>query len=319
MAATQATRDGSDRVKALGRLTMSYTVGSVIGPSIGGLLGASGDYYFGAKLAVVGSLISIVLTLLMPNPNEVQSNDESEKPEKENLKSAESSIKEIPSVFQVINVVWLFLATKVITSVANAMAAAALPLIMKNIYGMNESGLGFTMSLMAGFNAIVNGVFLGPIVNWCGNNLNHLIELCILSMTVLSGVQSGLSIPFISRQSPGRGMYEFLAISFVLSMFQYVLSTTITSESTTRVGPLAKGTLLGLEHSLFAAARVIAPTTGVYLLKEGGVAMVSGACAGVFAFVYIGWKFFSYEFNRKYQNESSCKVLMPATTERKEK
>jgi hypothetical protein len=35
LAASQATSNGADRVKALGRLTMSYTIGSVIGPSIG--------------------------------------------------------------------------------------------------------------------------------------------------------------------------------------------------------------------------------------------------------------------------------------------
>lgn len=66
------TSKGVERVKALGILTMSYTVGSVLGPSIGGFLGAGGDYYVAAKIGVAGSLLSIFLTLLMPTSIVVQ-------------------------------------------------------------------------------------------------------------------------------------------------------------------------------------------------------------------------------------------------------
>jgi len=75
-----------------------------------------------------------------------------------------------------------------------------------------------------------------------------------------------------------------------LGLFQYVLSTTITGESTALVGSSAKGTLLGLEHSMFAAARVAAPKTGIALLRSGGVSLVSGVCSAVFAFIFITWK-----------------------------
>ena len=65
VAASQITSDGQERVMALGRLSTAYTVGMVIGPAVGGWLGASGDYYLGAKLAVLGSLVSIVLSLFI--------------------------------------------------------------------------------------------------------------------------------------------------------------------------------------------------------------------------------------------------------------
>lgn len=109
LAASQLTNDGPERVSALGRLTMAYTIGMVIGeqnngefrvycdrktyyllmknnhlrqiftsffqfprkrvlgPSVGGYLGASGDYYFAAKLSALGSLLSVALTMLMPD------------------------------------------------------------------------------------------------------------------------------------------------------------------------------------------------------------------------------------------------------------
>ena len=35
LAISQATTDGAERVLALGRLSMSYTIGSVLGPALG--------------------------------------------------------------------------------------------------------------------------------------------------------------------------------------------------------------------------------------------------------------------------------------------
>ena len=35
LAASQATSDGADRVLALGRLSMSYTIGAILGPALG--------------------------------------------------------------------------------------------------------------------------------------------------------------------------------------------------------------------------------------------------------------------------------------------
>jgi len=148
VAASQVTMDGAERVQALGRLTMSYTVGSVIGPTVGGILGASGDYYMGAKIAVAGSLLSVVLTLFMttePSVDETKDSTKEKNSTEDTISTASTKI--IPTTFEVVSVVWLFLTTKVVTSVANAMAAAALPLILKNTYGLDEKGLGFSCLL----------------------------------------------------------------------------------------------------------------------------------------------------------------------------
>jgi MFS family permease len=321
---------------------MCYTIGSVLGPTIGGILGSSGDYYFGAKIAAIGSLLSVFLTLFMPNPkakkfkivnnnnitNNGNNNDEKEainvrsdnedKSQKNfnNLNNEsnindgsveQNQLKQQPIINNtsntiltttfVIQTVWLFLLTKVITSVANAMAASAFPLVLKDIYHLKEKSLGFTLSVMSAFNAVVNGLFLGPIVNWFGGNLLFLIEFCIFLMTLLSVIQALIAMKFISiYMSFTFELYEYLILSFLLSMIQYVLSTSITSESTTRVGDNAKGTLLGLEHSLFAAARIVAPQTGVFLLKKNGVPGVSGGCAIVFFLILMNWKLFSNSF-----------------------
>ncbi len=259
---------------------------------------------------MAGSLLSVVLTLFMPDHVKESTTESAASKDEDSPKGKDTLI--IPSVAAVVSIVWLFLSTKIITSVANAMGAAAFPLILKDFYHLNEASLGVTMSVMSACNALVNGFLLGPILAMAGGSTQALIGYCVLLMCVLSSVQSLVGMPAVATLSLGGGMYEYIGLSFLLSMLQYVLSTTITSESTTRVGHNAKGTLLGLEHSLFAAARVFAPQAGVYLLQEGGVTAVSGACAGVFLLVYVAW-----------QSLHDEKTVMPTVSggegERKEK
>lgn len=57
LAISQATTDGADRVLALGRLSMSYTIGSVLGPALGNAL----------SIKVLNLLVSIVLRYCFPH------------------------------------------------------------------------------------------------------------------------------------------------------------------------------------------------------------------------------------------------------------
>jgi hypothetical protein len=279
---------------------------------VGGFLGASGDYYFAAKISVVGSIISIFLTLLMPSTavtpapivvnggtspqskqksHQVESGTEKESSETES--SVASAKNDNPSVTYVIYIVWLYLTTKVVTNIANSMFGSVLPLVLKNTYGLNEKYLGLTMSIMSGFNSVVNGLLLGPIVGLFHGDLNLLIGLCMLLMAVLSILQALTSLPSYAGFSYSSGLYEFMIATFALSMCQYVLSTTITGESTSRVGQRSKGTLLGLEHTIFAAVRIFSPKAGVILLQSGGV---SRTCTQkTFLIIYLLLSLYSYD------------------------
>jgi hypothetical protein len=184
---------------------------------MGGVLGAKGDYYMGARIAVAGSLLSVLLTVLfMPSDTTDGTTDDTtgdttdtHTPELKDTTSTSTtatttttttpedtdqgkamstrshdvhitnttttdgstSTTTIPTTMAVIRLVWLFLFAKVVTSVANAIAAAALPLILKNTYGLDEKALGFSMSAMSFCNAIVNGLFLAPIIGLAGGDL----------------------------------------------------------------------------------------------------------------------------------------------------
>lgn len=97
---------------------------------------------------MAGSILSIVLTMLLLPAGE--SDDEDDKTPQSPFKRTASKAKlldgdtrtqsadGIHGISKVFSMVWLLLSTKVVTSLANAISASAMPLILKDTYRMNE-------------------------------------------------------------------------------------------------------------------------------------------------------------------------------------
>jgi predicted MFS family arabinose efflux permease len=81
----------------------------------------------------------------------------------------------------------------------------------------------------------------------------------------------------------------FVALAFLLALFQFPMGTTLTSLSTGAVPPPYKGTLVGIEHSLFALAGLAGPTCGQALHAAAGVSGLAAAGAGAFACLRLFW------------------------------
>lgn len=285
LAAAQCTSEGSERMTALGRLTFSYTLGMIVGPALGGWVGAYGDYYFGAKLAVAGSLLSVVLTYFLPSFQGPVSVSSTHTPINKLENPAEHS-----SIFGVIRKVWLLLSTKVITGVALSMASSAFPLVLKNTFAFNETALGMAMSSLSVVNALANGILLGPFVQFLGGKTLVIITTCLFTMIVFFGLQAVVAMEPCLSILPGAGLYGFMLTSYIITIFQFILSPALTNESTALVAHHEKGTLLGLEHSLFAAARIVTPQIGVSLLIQGGIPLVASAANGLLIGIFILWQ-----------------------------
>eukprot|EP01031_Cornospumella_fuschlensis_P030904 gene30904-37348_t len=312
-AISQFTADGPDRAKALGMLTMSYTVGSVLGPTIGGLIGASGDYYFGAKIAVVGSLLSIVLTVLFIHDDKPKKaeNDEKLKDSSAATTNNESTL----SIYQtIIRAVWVILASKVISSVANAMHQAIFPLVLKNQFGFTEKALGVTMSISSFLNAIVNGVFLGQLVDLFHGELSSLISYCVFGLVATALLQGLFALPAFVSTHATVSVYCYLGACYLASICQFVLGTTLTGESTSLVKNEHKGSLLGLEHALFAFARVGAPQAGVHVLLSLGSYGLTGVSLVMAAIYEVVHLLLRYKFSA-----SKATTTEKLSVERKEK
>jgi hypothetical protein len=307
LAISQITQEGTERTSALGLLTTSYLVGNMIGPALGGMLGADGDYFFGAKLATAGSLFSCALILFLPLDQAIADKEaitNSDKKGKASMPKGTKAAADTGTVAagdkvglgaykSIIAAVWLFLSTKLCSGLANALQGAVMPLILKNTFGLKEQQLGYSMSFMPMFNAVV-GATLGTIVRAGGGGMN-IITLCLAGSTAVNLVQSFLMLPVLSEYFPALAVgsnwlvIAYMTTQVLLSIPQFVLAASITSESTSRVSVDEQGTLLGLEHGLFAAVRIATPTWGQSILTFGGVSAVSGTCAAIYFVVAAVW------------------------------
>ena len=84
-------------------------------------------------------------------------------------------------------------------------------------------------------------------------------------------------------------IYPFIAMSILLSIVQYTLSTAITVGTSGLTPKAMQGTLVGLEHSLFSIAYMVGPQLGVGGLEVGGISGLSAICAVVFGAVLAVW------------------------------
>jgi hypothetical protein len=107
-------------------------------------------------------------------------------------------------------------------------------------------------------------------------------------MTLLFGIQSFASSNFITSNVTNQ-MVLYIITTFGLSIFQYVMATSLTSESTSRIKKSDNGTLLGIEHALFSAARIVAPQIGIGLWKSSGVGLLAVTSSGIFFAISVMW------------------------------
>ncbi len=283
-ALSKLTDSGEERLPALGRLTTSYTIGATIGPYVGGLLGSSGDYYLGARYAIGGSLLCTALVLVMPLS-----------PGRRDATKPAPSIEPVAAswparVRAVVTATGLFLFVKASTSVANSMMRSSQPLILKNDLGCDEAMMGKVMSAQYAFGGFANAVLLGPIAVLMGGSVRAVVRNCVITMAVgylAEGVIFSPQAGLLENLEGGLRQYIYFGITMTLALFQYSLGTSITARNTEVVEKSMQGTLLGLEHSIFAIAYTLGPVVGSACLRVGGIGMLAAACGAIFALVYV--------------------------------
>lgn len=284
----------AERAEALGLLMTSYTVGATIGPFVGGVLGASGDYYLGARLAAAGSVLSVVLTMFIPAP-EGPAQRKQEKHQQRSVSESLQAVLRNPVVLCV-------LVTKVASSVANSITQTARPLILKNQFGLLEAGIGFTMSAGMAANAVGGATLVG----WMTNRLSpsNVVACCLLGCSLLhvcSAVtvhgDTGLLVTSqLSSILPGTELHHsgpFVASSVLGGLLAFVMATVLTSVSTSAVPAELRGSLMGVEHAMFSLARVGTPALSVRILTQYGAETVSGICAMLVFGVWLGWQLYA--------------------------
>ena len=301
VAAIACQGDEAARAQALGRVTTAYTIGATLGPAMGGYLAEHGDLYVGAKLAVAGSILSVVLSLLfLPDeaaskvPNGSTSSDVPVGGNHDNsnnidsdgkiIKKKRSFIEELKHSAEIAtrSGLWPLLVIKVISGVASSMFDTALPIVLTQQLRFDPAALGIMMSssMFASAAFGVVGIhmvtkMLGAIgmIQW------SLLLRPVLNFFVATIVSSSITpMEFVPTSLTTTTL--MIITTTLRGLSSHALSTGLTTRSTGIVSTQEQGTLLGLEHGLFSMARIAGPTlgTGIYTWTGNSFWAVAVAC-----------------------------------------
>merc|ERR1739844_267856 len=212
-----------------------------------------------------------------------------------------SSSKWIDNVFLIFNLVWVFIFVKTVTSIANSMVSSQQPLILKRL-GANEAMMGTVMSLQFGFGGFSNAFLLAPVTRIMGGKPSLVVRNCLIVLAsghLLRGLLYSNSHNVLNNwfsESDISRMYPFIGISLFLAIFQFSLASSISASSSEIVDKTMQGTLVGIQHCLFAFAHMIGPQLGAYIY---GVGDISGLCVvGALIFALV-----TKVFTRNYKEE----------------
>jgi len=188
------------------------------------------------------------------------------------------------------------IATKLVTSTANSMASSTQSLILKNDLGFTEADLGFFMSCQFAFGGFANAFLLAPVTRMLGGQVKAVVRNSLVVMAAAYFVQAGLrstTLGLFDAWEAAARTYVFVGVAMLLSVFQYSLSTSITTESTRVVPEDMSGTLLGMEHGIFSGARILTPSIGIAILNAAGASALYLTCGSIFLAVVVFWQIIS--------------------------
>jgi len=277
----------SGRATALGRMTTAYTIGATIGPALGGYLGSSGDFYAGARLAVWGSLISVVLSVLYLKDHQAKK-EKSDQPAKETPQNSTTFIQSIQRTLSYLNhpTIGPLLFIKLLNGVSSSAFSTILPLILANKLHFLTIQLGsFMRTSVAAFAAIC----IKPLMSYVGNQPDKLAFTGI-GCRLLSIVSFGLVVTHVMTAHEEEISNTWLIIttcsSITISLSSHMHATSLTTLTTGVVSREERGAIIGLEHGLFSMARIVGPPLGTSLISSRGPSLFSADADGLWRVIF---------------------------------
>mmetsp|Transcript_21622 Transcript_21622/g.44588 ORF Transcript_21622/g.44588 Transcript_21622/m.44588 type:complete len:458 (-) Transcript_21622:592-1965(-) len=274
--ATAATETGSDdalRAQALGRMTTAYTVGATVGPALGGFLAHGdedrvGDMYLGARLAVLGSAVSVVLSWIFL-PDERYQTEASSSPETSQQRGFVADVRRSAEIATRSHV-WPLLLVKIVGGVARPVHGTALPLALTQRLDFDPGQLGAVMSSGMFAVAAFGAVALKPSTNVLGSAGLARLGLVfrgLMAVFIAHVISSSTSDIGISSNS---AFMQICTAYIAHALASHALATSLTTMTTGAVSESERGALLGLEHGLFSAVGIFGPTVSTALFAAGG-------------------------------------------------
>ena len=266
----------ADRAKQLGRVSLSYGIGFVLGPLAGGTLSKYIGYQNVSLIGMVGSAgVAVLLSAMLPNIQPTASTDESKddhptakagvesKGASKAWYSASAALLSQPTIRSLI-------LTKFFLGLGLSLWRSCFTIVARDTFGLDAQWNGFILSGVGGLTMLVNIVMLGFLTARFADRA--IVTTCVVisgSMLALSGF-AAISLPAL------------LVYLLPMTMAGAVSATILTSTLTKKSSLADAGSVLGLDMGVGTAPRVVAPTLGTWLLSFN-IQTVGGVAAGMAA------------------------------------
>ena len=242
----------STRAQEMGKLMVGHTLGMIIGPVIGGLLGAI-DWRYPAFLASSLSIIAIILTSKvliesMPEQRRVDLRILIENNKANSINKNKVFSKEI--IIRFIQVFLLFSITVLFNSSAS--------LILFNRYGASTTMIGLLMTVAGTMAMFYGGLLMKPLIKKVGEKRVLLFASFLIIIVFLV-------FPYLYEL----WMIFILMIPFVFCMV--FLPSLIQSNITKAVDPNKQGLVSGVSTNVQSIAQIISPLIGTGYIQIGGL------------------------------------------------
>jgi len=259
-----------ERTDVMGKMMASFSLGLIIGPSIGGLLGELNWRYpvvFGMGLSAFGTILVFkILVESMPPKRvaEIKARKVANSANQPRGTSADSLLTR-PILLRLTQVFLQVLAFNAFIS--------TLPLVLDERFHVSPSQIGFLFSVFGVELIVFSGLALKRILNRFGE-----AKLLVVSITIL--VFSFVIYPFIDNFW---SLFAFITPPVVaMALFRPIVQSTLT-----KAAPESRqGEANGWGTTMQGMAQVIAPLVSTSYLEAGSLILFS---ITVSAYYLIGW------------------------------
>ncbi|XP_071496133.1 solute carrier family 22 member 18-like [Diadema antillarum] len=243
------------RTEALGKVSMFYSIGIVVGPLIGGWVSVYTSEQSAAAVACLGSCVSIALVLLFipaitkpPQPAQPQSDRSS---------GSLFSIQKFASLVRSSPSAAFFLVVNIIAGLPGAILHSMFAIIIMEKFQLTSDQNGYFLSFQGVISIIVQGFVIGELTK-------RFSEMRLLrgSAVVLAFSYLGLTMV--------QDAWQLAGVMLPMNCGNCIVGTVITSVLTKSVPASESGTILGLSHAGLSLLGTVAPIVGAQLLTHFG-------------------------------------------------
>lgn len=260
--------DPESRSTQLGKLGLSYGIGMVIGPLVGGLCTKYAGEQASAFVAAAGSAVSFVLIMIFfPTDTKIFGQLRKDMDKKNDVPN-EDDVKEDRGVFDISEIIRIaiknpqaraLLLIKTISGIPIGVLHSMFSVLAINHFHLSADINGYVLSYVGVVSMISQGLIVGKITNmgfeeWSIIN-GTIVTICLSYLLLLTMVTEVLT---------------FCIALFPMVVAGAIFTTVMSGMLTKSVAPQDTGTMLGIGMASNSLIRTVAPTIGGFLLERYG-------------------------------------------------